>query len=199
MTTINDKTLTTLTQLSNTGKNAAILLTIAKAINADKDLPKWAEKALGKQFFINVLTSSERTINKVCKDDSYSDLRSIINTFDKEQRLTVSQYEKLKTLLTIKVFQNNDMLKSIKAQAETIAALTVTKALIGCHDVTLTGNEVKKAIVKEHKHFSNMEMFKAGIDTVDNATDLVLMMEIIQAKLDAQAQPVAQAKTKKVA
>lgn len=198
MNTINDKTLTTLTQLSNTGKNAAILLTIAKAINADKDLPKWAEKALGKKFFINVLTSSERTINKVCKDDSYSDLRSIINTFEKDQKLTVAQYEKLKTLLTIKVFQNNEMLKSIKAQAETIAALTVTKALIGCHDMTITGNETNKAKVSEENYFSNLEMFKAGIDTVENSTDLALMLEIIQAKLDSQVKQ-AKTQTKKVA
>lgn len=199
MNTINDKTLTTLTQLSNTGKNAAILLTIAKAINADKDLPKWAEKALGKKFFINVLTSSERTINKVCKDDSYSDLRSIINTFEKDQKLTVAQYEKLKTLLTIKVFQNNEMLKSIKAQAETIAALTVTKALLGCHDMTITGNETNKAKVSEDNYFSNLEMFKAGIDTVENSTDLALMLEIIQAKLDSQVKTQAKTQTKKVA
>lgn len=195
MTTINDKVLTTLNTLSNTGKNATILLTIAKAINADKALPAWAEDTLGQQFFINVLTSSERTIAKVCKDDSYHDLRAIVNTWNKAQRLTVAQYETLKTLMTIKVFQNNEVLKDIKAQAEMVAALAVTKALIGCHDVTITGNEVQKKQAKATDYFSNLEAFKAGIDTVENADDLALMLEIIQARLNAQAQ----AQHKKVA
>ncbi|URG13764.1 hypothetical protein [Acinetobacter phage vB_AbaS_TCUP2199] len=55
MNTINDKVLNTLNTLSATGKNATILLTIAKAINADKALPAWAEETLGQKFFINVL------------------------------------------------------------------------------------------------------------------------------------------------
>lgn len=195
MTTINDKVLNTLNTLSATGKNATILLTIAKAINADKALPAWAEETLGQKFFINVLTSPERTIAKVCKDDSYHELRSIVNTWNKTQRLTVGQYETLKTLMTIKVFQNNEVLKTIKAQAEMVAAITVTKALFGCHDVTITGNEVQKKQAKATDYFSNLEAFKAGIDSVENADDLALMMEIIQARLNAQAQ----AQHKKVA
>ena len=195
MTTINDKVLNTLNTLSSTGKNATILLTIAKAINADKALPAWALDTLGEKFFINVLTSPERTIAKVCKDDSYHELRSIVNTWNKAQRLTVAQYETLKTLMTIKVFQNNDVLKTIKAEAEMVAALAVTKALFGCHDVTITGNEVQKAKAKDTDYFNNLESFKAGIDTVDSADDLVLMMEIIQARLEAQTQ----AQHKKVA
>lgn len=193
---INEKTLSQLTQLSETGKNAAILLTIAKAINADKALPLWADKALGKQFFLSVFSSNDRTIAKICKDDSYSDLRSIVNTFDKEKRLTVAQYEKLKTLLTIKVFQNNEHLKTIKAQAEIRAALSVTKALFGCHDMTITGNEIQKEKAKETDFFADLEAFKAGIDSVDSETDLALMLEIIQARLTAKAKT---SKVKKVA
>ena len=99
-------------------------------------------------------------------------------------------------MLTIKVFQNNEHLKNIKAQAEIRAALAVTKALFGCHDMTITGNEIQKEKAKETDFFADLEKFKAGIDSIDSETDLALMIEIINARLQSKAKS---NKVKKVA
>jgi hypothetical protein len=105
-------TLVLLTSLQTQGKNAGILLVIAKAMTNDKPLPEWATAVGGNVFFKKALAKDEASLRKACMSDSYADLRSVTNAF-LEKRLTAKHKEVAAGLLKINAFAGVALLKKI--------------------------------------------------------------------------------------
>ena len=130
--------LNVLTSLVNTGKNANVLLLIAKAMMKGNDLPKWA-LTLTVKHFEDLFNLSEKSLSKCCSVDSYHNIRSMVNIHLKDQVITSVMYETLNSILTVKKFQNVEILLTIKAKYE---AMQVAKGIrnafasVGAYAVT---------------------------------------------------------------
>ena len=168
--------LNVLTSLVNTGKNANVLLTIAKAMIKGKDLPKWA-LTLTVNHFEALFNLSEKSLSKCCSVDSYHDIRSMVNIHLKDKVITSVMYETLNSILTVKKFQNVEILLTIKAKYE---AMQVTKGIL-----------IAFASVGAHEVSENVTVPKAKIDLSaltqilnDLELDEVrLMTEVLQGRL----------------
>ena len=168
--------LNVLTSLVNTGKNANVLLTIAKAMMKGKDLPKWA-LTLTVKHFEEVFNLSEKSLSKCCSVDSYHDIRSMINIHLKDQVITSVMYETLNSILTVKKFQNVEILLTIKAKYE---AMQVAKGImnafasVGAYAVT-----PDVAVPKAKIDLSVLTQTLNDLD-IDEAR---LMLEVLQGRL----------------
>lgn len=168
--------LNVLTSLVNTGKNAHVLLTIAKAMMKGNDLPKWA-LTLTVKHFEELFNLSEKSLSKCCSVDSYHDIRSMVNIHLKDQVITSVMYETLNSILTVKKFQNVEILLTIKAKYE---AMQVAKGILSAF-----------ASVGAHEVSQNVVVPKAKIDLsalTQTLNDLELdevrlMMEVLQGRL----------------
>lgn len=121
----------------NLGKNASVLLTIAKAINDNKTLPTWANK-IGKAHFQAVFAKSEKQFSQVAARDSYAQLRTILNA----KELNSTLYSLAKDLLTVQAFQNLDCLKKVVEQFEAKQLASHLFTILGKVDTTVTGREL---------------------------------------------------------
>ena len=195
-----EKAISTLTELTKQGKNALVLLQVAKAIQADKPLPVWADVYFGKEHFMKIFSLKTTDLKKVCSSDSYAELRSIINTYGKNGTLTEKQAQSFQSLMTIQTFAKNSELQRMKNEllwqvAETMIfyfALAANPHKINAYQKAYgQAQRDKQAIAPKLDNlpieFTNLELFKNKIDQIDSDSDLVLMLEIIQAKIDSQA------------
>lgn len=209
-----EKAIATLTELTKQGKNALVLLQVAKAIQADKPLPDWADVYFGKDHFMKIFSLKTTDLKKVCSSDSYAELRSIINTYAKNGILTEKQAQTFQSLMTIQTFAKNTQLQRMKNEllwqvAETMIfyfALACNPHKINDYQKAYGQAQRDKQALKPELNnlpieFSNLELFKNKIDQIESGSDLVLMLEIIQARIEAQTQAdtKAQPSTKKVA
>ena len=179
MNQINVKTITALTSLVNQGKNAHVLLTIANAINSEKALPEWVTDYFSKDYFLAVLTAKDKTIQAVCKSDSYADLRMIINAFKKNAMLTKPQYEKLCKLLSIQTFKTNQKLVDLKTKAENAHALKDSdkqESVTGKNESTI--ESTIKSTVNDDSF--DCELFHSQIKGLTNIATLELIAQIVR-------------------
>lgn len=107
-----------LNEMIETGKNATVLLTLANNMKENKQLPKWAKAAFSVEHFEKLFALKITAFRKVVKDDSYNFLRTVINIELKGSVITEDQALKLKQLLTIQTFANNEFLTKILATYE---------------------------------------------------------------------------------
>lgn len=107
-----------LNEMIETGKNASVLLQLANNMKENKQLPKWAKSAFTVEHFEKLFSLKITAFRKVVKDDSYNFLRTVINIELKGSVITEDQALKLKQLLTIQVFANNEFLTKILAKYE---------------------------------------------------------------------------------
>lgn len=195
-----EKAISTLTELTKQGKNALVLLQVAKAIQADKPLPVWADVYFGKDHFMKIFSLKTTDLKKVCSSDSYAELRSIINTYGKNGTLTEKQTQTFQSLMTIQTFAKNTELQRMKNEllwqvAETMMfyfALAANPHKINAYQKAYGQAQRDKqnlapTLDNLPLEFTNLELFKNKIDQVNSDADLVLMLEIIQAKIDSQA------------
>lgn len=195
-----EKAISTLTELTKQGKNALVLLQVAKAIQADKPLPVWADVYFGKDHFMKIFSLKTTDLKKVCSSDSYAELRSIINTYGKNGTLTEKQAQTFQSLMTIQTFAKNTELQRMKNEllwqvAETMMfyfALAANPHKINAYQKAYGQAQRDKqnlapTLDNLPLEFTNLELFKNKIDQVNSDADLVLMLEIIQAKIDSQA------------
>lgn len=175
MTQINVKTITALTSLVNQGKNAHVLLTIANAINSEKALPEWVTDYFSKDYFLAVLTAKDKTIQAVCKSDSYADLRMIINAFKKNAMLTKPQYEKLCKLLSIQTFKTNQKLVDLKIKAENAHALKDSDK-----QESVTGKNESAIESTADNDFFDCELFNNQIKNLTDIATLELIAQIVR-------------------
>lgn len=168
--------LNVLTSLVNTGKNANVLLTIAKAMMRGNELPKWA-LTLTVKHFEELFNLSEKSLSKCCSVDSYHDIRSMVNIHLKDQVITSVMYEKLNSVLTVKKFQNVEILLTIKAKYE---AMQVTKGMmnafasVGAHVVT------PDVVVPKAK--IDLSVLTQTLNDLD-IDEARLMLEVLQGRL----------------
>ena len=168
--------LNVLTSLVNTGKNANVLLTIAKAMIKGSDLPKWA-LTLTVNHFEALFNLNEKSLSKCCSVDSYHDIRSMVNIHLKDQVITSVMYETLNSILTVKKFQNVEILLTIKAKYE---AMQVAKGImnafasVGAYAVT-----PDVAVPKAKIDLSVLTQTLNDLD-IDEAR---LMLEVLQGRL----------------
>lgn len=194
-----EKAISTLTELTKQGKNALVLLQVAKSIQADKPLPVWADVYFGKDHFMKIFSLKTTDLKKVCSSDSYAELRSIINTYGKNGTLTEKQAQTFQSLMTIQAFAKNTELQRMKNEllwqvAETMIfyfALAANPHKINAYQKAYGQAQRDKQSLAPTLdslpiEFTNLELFKNKIDQVDSDADLVLMLEIIQAKIDSQ-------------
>lgn len=204
-----EKAISTLSELTKQGKNALVLLQVAKAIQADKPLPTWADVYFGKDHFMKVFSLNTRDLKKVCSSDSYAELRSIINTYASKGTLSEKQALTFQSLMTIRTFSTNTQLQRMKNEllwqvAETMIfyfALAANPHKINAYQKAYgQAQRDKQALQPELNNlpieFSNLELFKGKIDQIESETDLALMIEIINARLESKAKS---NKVKKVA
>lgn len=190
--TVTNEKLSVLSNLVNVGKNASVLLTIGKAMMKGNELPTWA-KAMPLSHFENVFNLSERSLAKVCNTDSYHDLRAMINTHLKGEVIKTSQAGSLDKIMTIKSFQDMSVLKEIKmvyvSHTQTKHLLNVISFMTGAHDTSVPNVEVKQIDLS------------ALTDTLNNLDEsqALLMLEVLQGRLNVIAQTTEQVKTKKAA
>ena len=196
-----EKAIATLTELTKQGKNALVLLQVAKAIKADKPLPVWADVYFGKEHFMKIFSLKTLDLKKVCSSDSYADLRSIINTYANKGTLTEKQAQTFQSLMTIQTFAKNTELQRMKKEllwqvAETMIfyfALACNPHKINAYQKAWGQAQLDKQAIAPVLdnlpiEFTNLELFKNKIDQIESDSDLVLMLEIIQSKLDAQTE-----------
>lgn len=195
-----EKAISTLNELTKQGKNALVLLQVAKAIQADKPLPVWADVYFGKDHFMKIFSLKTTDLKKVCSSDSYAELRSIINTYGKNGTLTEKQAQTFQGLMTIQTFAKNTELQRMKNEllwqvCETMIfhfALAANPHKINAYQKAYGQAQRDKqnlapTLDNLPLEFTNLELFKNKIDQVNSDSDLVLMLEIIQAKIDSQA------------
>lgn len=195
-----EKAISTLNELTKQGKNALVLLQVAKAIQADKPLPVWADVYFGKDHFMKIFSLKTTDLKKVCSSDSYAELRSIINTYGKNGTLTEKQAQTFQSLMTIQTFAKNTELQRMKNEllwqvCETMIfyfALAANPHKINAYQKAYGQAQRDKqnlapTLDNLPLEFTNLELFKNKIDQVNSDSDLVLMLEIIQAKIDSQA------------
>ena len=205
-----EKAIATLNDLSKQGKNALVLLQVAKAIKADKPLPVWADVYFGKDHFMKIFNLRTVDLKKVCGSDSYAELRSIINTYANKGTLTEKQAQTFQSLMTIQTFAKNTELQRMKTELLwQVAETMIFYFALACNPHKINAYQKAYGQAQRDKQsltpkldnlpieFTNLELFKNKIDQIDSDSDLVLMLEIIQSKLDAQTQ--AQTKPIKVA
>ena len=190
--TVTNEKLSVLSNLVNVGKNASVLLTIGKAMIKGNELPTWA-KAMPLTHFENVFNLNERSLAKVCNTDSYHDLRAMINTHLKGEVIKTSQAESLDKIMTVKAFQDMSVLKEIKmayvAHTQAKQLLNVISFMTGAHYTSVpsvTPNQLDLSVLT---------------DTLNNLDEsqALLMLEVLQGRLNVIAQTTEQVKTKKVA
>lgn len=195
-----EKAIATLTELTKQGKNAIVLLQVAKAIQAEKPLPDWAEVYFGKDHFMKIFSLKTTDLKKVCSSDSYAELRSIINTYAKNGMLTEKQAQSFQSLMTIQTFSKNTQLQRMKNEllwqvAETMIfyfALAANPHKINAYQKAYGQAQRDKQALKPTLdnlpiEFSNLEIFKNKIDQIESDSDLALMLEIINTRLQSKA------------
>lgn len=195
-----EKAIATLNELTKQGKNALVLLQVAKAIQADKPLPVWADVYFGKDHFMKIFNLKTVDLKKVCSSDSYAELRTIINTYATKGTLTEKQATTFQSLMTIQTFAKNTQLQRMRNEllwqvAETMIfyfALASNPHKISAYQKAYgQAQRDKQSLTPTLDNlpieFTNLELFKNKIDQIESDSDLVLMLEIIQAKIDSQA------------
>ena len=179
--TVTNEKLSVLSNLVNVGKNASVLLTIAKAMMKGNELPTWA-KAMPLSHFENVFNLSEKSLAKVCNTDSYHELRAMINIHLKGEVIKTSQAESLDKIMTIKAFQDMSILKEIKnayiAHSQAKQLLKVIGFMTGAHDTSVPKVESKQVDLSE---------LTSTLNRLDES-QVLLMMEVLQGRLNALSQ-----------
>lgn len=179
--TVTNEKISVLSNLVNVGKNASVLLTIAKAMMKGNELPTWA-KTMPLSHFENVFNLSEKSLAKVCNTDSYHEIRAMINIHLKGEVIKTSQVESLDKIMTIKAFQDMSILKEIKnvyiAHSQAKQLLKVISFMTGAHDTSVPTVEVKKIDLSE---------LTSTLNNLDES-QVLLMMQVLQGRLNELSQ-----------
>ena len=95
------------------GKNANIILNLAKLINTGADLPPWFKACFDIDHAQELFSLPTARMKKVLEKDTYFIIRNCVNVYLKNKELTDDQKLKLKKVLTNVVFQNNAVLNTV--------------------------------------------------------------------------------------
>lgn len=183
--TIQQSTIDVLRAISEAGKNAAVLLTIASNIKQEKPLAQWAQLTFGVAHFEKLLTGNKASLTKACNSDSYHAIRTLVNIHLDGKIITVKQFEKLTDILKIQAFKENETLNAIKSaylaalEAKDDSPLADSKAAKKVKDV-----EVKVTQADESNEVSIQDLIDIS-DKINNmnAEDCHKLMAQLQSRL----------------
>ena len=114
------------------GKNANIILNLAKLINNGADLPPWFNACFDIDHAQDLFSLPTARMKKVLEKDTYFVIRNCVNTYLKNNELSDDQKLKLKKVLTNVVFQNNEVLNKVlnfKPESSLLADNKTAKAV----------------------------------------------------------------------
>ena len=110
---ISSQVISNLTNWAQFGKNANIVLNLAKLINTGADLPPWFKACFDIDHAQELFSLPTARMKKVLEKDTYFIIRNCVNTYLKNNELSDDQKLKLKKVLTNVVFQNNAVLNTV--------------------------------------------------------------------------------------
>ena len=110
---ISSQVISNLTNWAQFGKNANIVLNLAKLINTGADLPPWFNACFEVDHAQELFSLPTARMKKVLEKDTYFVIRNCVNTYLKNNELSDDQKLKLKKVLTNVVFQNNAVLNTV--------------------------------------------------------------------------------------
>ena len=110
---ISSQVISNLTNWAQFGKNANIVLNLAKLINTGADLPPWFNACFDIDHAQELFSLPTAKMKRVLEKDTYFVIRNCVNTYLKNNELSDDQKLKLKKVLTNVVFQNNAVLNTV--------------------------------------------------------------------------------------
>lgn len=173
---VSSQVISNLTNWAQFGKNANIVLNLAKLINTGADLPPWFLACFDVEHAQELFSLPTAKMKKVLEKDTYFVIRNCVNTYLKNNELSDDQKSKLKKVLTNVVFQNNPVLNTVLNFKPEAALLSDNKTAQVVRKI-----ESEKSVKIETA--DNDQDAGPSIDT-DNATTFVLADEIVKLDLD---------------
>ncbi len=182
---ISSQVISNLTNWAQFGKNANIILNLAKLINTGADLPPWFKACFDIDHAQELFSLPTARMKKVLEKDTYFIIRNCVNAYLKNKELTDDQKLKLKKVLTNVVFQNNAVLNTVlnfKPESSLLADNKTAKAVQNAAPaiVPTPANEPTPAV--------NMADEIAKLD-LDNALKIQALLDAHIAKLQAEQAP----------
>ena len=110
---VSSQVISNLSNWAQFGKNANIILNLAKLINTGADLPPWFNACFDIDHAQELFSLPTAKMKKVLEKDTYFVIRNCVNTYLKNNELSDDQKLKLKKVLTNVVFQNNAVLNKV--------------------------------------------------------------------------------------
>lgn len=188
---VSSQVISNLTTWAQFGKNANIVLNLAKLINQGADLPQWFLTCFDLEHAQELFNLPTAKMKKVLEKDTYFVIRNCVNTYLKNMELTDDQKTKLKKVLTNVVFQNNPTLNTVLNFKPEPSLLADNKVANKVKKI-----EAEKSVKIETTDTANdTDNAKALADEIakldlDNALKIQALLEQHIASLQAQAQKV---------
>ena len=187
---VSSQVISNLSNWAQFGKNANIILNLAKLINSGDDLPQWFLTCFNLEHAQELFSLPTARMKKVLEKDTYFVIRNCVNAYLKNNELTDDQKLKLKKVLTNVVFQNNAVLNTVlnfKPEASLLADNKTANAVKNAAPANAPAN----APAADNAPAVNMADEIAKLD-LDNALKIQALLEQHIASLQAaQAEKVA--------
>lgn len=193
---VSSQVISNLTNWAQFGKNANIILNLAKLINTGADLPPWFLACFDAEHAQEIFSLPTAKLKKVLEKDTYFVIRNCVNTYLKNNELSDDQKAKLKKVLTNVVFQNNPVLNTVLNFKPEAALLSDNKTAQAVRKIE-SEKSVKIETTDNAKDTDNgADNAKALADAIatldlDKALKIQALLEAHIASLQAQAQKVA--------
>lgn len=188
---VSSQVISNLTTWAQFGKNANIVLNLAKLINQGADLPQWFLTCFDLEHAQELFSLPTAKMKKVLEKDTYFVIRNCVNTYLKNSELSDDQKTKLKKVLTNVVFQNNPTLNTVLNFKPEPSLLSDNKVAAKVKKI-----ESEKSVKIETTDTANdTDNAKALADAIvtldlDNALKIQALLEQHITSLQAQAQKV---------
>lgn len=183
---VSSQVISNLTTWAQFGKNANIVLNLAKLINNGADLPQWFLTCFDLEHAQEIFELPTAKMKKVLEKDTYFVIRNCVNTYLKNSELSDDQKSKLKKVLTNVVFQNNAVLNTVlnfKPEADLLSDNKVANKV-----KKIESEKSVKIETTDSTAFDLADKIKT-LD-LDNALKIQALLESHIASLQSQAQKV---------
>ena len=195
---VSSQVISNLTNWAQFGKNANIVLNLAKLINTGADLPPWFLACFDVEHAQELFSLPTAKMKKVLEKDTYFVIRNCVNTYLKNNELSDDQKSKLKKVLTNVVFQNNPVLNKVLNFKPEAALLSDNKTAQAVRKI-----ESEKSVKIETADNAPAAATDNGADNAKALADAIVTLDLdkalkIQEILEAHIASL-QAQTQKVA
>lgn len=182
---VSSQVISNLSNWAQFGKNANIVLNLAKLINTGADLPPWFKACFDIDHAQELFSLPTTKMKKVLDKDTYFIIRNCVNVYLKNKELSDDQKLKLKKVLTNVVFQHNEVLNKVlnfKPESSLLADNKTAKAVQNAAPANAPANAPDKAPAVNMAD----EIAKLSLDEAVKIRDI---LEQHIAKLQAEQAP----------